>query len=210
MLPFNMPLFKLSKPRLAALACALALATGFAVSASDAQDRTELLRRIEASAAGTQRFIALLDSKDQATRLAALNEMSRSGDPALAELAIERGLASADPAMRAVAMRLAFRPVRAIVVQVAAPQSPTPEAREVLKLCGSVNYAIEDYKADAGGFVAKGQDNVGAGQVSGVSINITNEYGCSLTGTLGADGVFAGIVSAPYRKGSLPATFRLR
>jgi hypothetical protein len=196
----------------AALAAAFALvvAAGIAVSGARAQDRSDLVRRIEASAAGLQRFIALLDSKDQATRLAALAEMSRSGDPALAELAIERGLASADPAMRAVALRLAFRPVRAIVAQVAVPQSPTSDAREVLKLCGSVNYAIEDYKADGGGFVAKGQDNTGTGQVSGLSIHIANEYGCSLTGTLGNDGVFSGIVSAPYRKGSLPATFRLR
>jgi hypothetical protein len=173
--------------------------------------RDALERSIQAKSGDLQRFIDLLQSPSQATRLAALSELGRHSDPSFVELAITHGLASEDPAQRGVALRAAFRPVRSIVARVIAPSTPSAEASEVLKICGSgVQYIVEGYKYDTGAFEVRGQDHAGVGHVSGSAISLTIEYGCSLTGVLQPDGSFQGMVSAPYRKGALPAVFALR
>jgi hypothetical protein len=194
--------------RLAAAGLALALLAGLPCEAP-ASD--EVIQRIRNSAGEMQRYLDLLASLSQATRIAAISEMSRSPNPALVDLAIETGLASNDAAMQAIAVRAAFRQVRSIVAKLAPPSPLTPQAQEVLKMCGEgVQYAIEGYNFDTGHFEVRGQDHAGVGQINGSTISLTIEYGCSLTGVLQQDGSFAAMVSAPYRKGALPAKFAFR
>jgi hypothetical protein len=192
---------------LRAAAVALVLAAGAAaITAANAND---VVRRIEQRAASMDSYLKLLDAPSQATRIAALSEMAGSTDTAMVDLAIETGLKSSDPAMRAIAMRAGFRQVSSLVAKLA--PSSGAAAAEVVKACGdAVQYRIEGYKHDTGKFEAHGQDHAGVGQVNGTTVSITIDYGCSLTAALQPDGTLAGLVSAPYKKGSLPirATFR--
>lgn len=176
-----------------------------------ARSDSNLLQRIKASSATLQRYVDLLNSPKQATRLAALTQMSRSKDTALVELAIDSGLASDDPAMQAIALRTAFRQVRSIVAKLRRPKTPDAQALEVLKLCGeAVQYTIEGYDERKGHFEVRGQDQTGVGNINGSTLSLTIDYGCSLTGVLQPNGMFSGLVSAPYRKGTLPARFAFR
>ncbi|MEQ1731814.1 MAG: hypothetical protein ABL982_25865 [Vicinamibacterales bacterium] len=185
-------------------------ATAISLSAGAAH-ADDLVQKIRATTDTYQRYVDLLDSSSQATRIAALTEMTKSKDTALVDLAIEKGLSSRDDAMLAIAARAAFRQVRSIVARVNAPQPPTAQSQEVVKLCGDgVQYSIDKFNAETGQFEARGQDHVGVGQINGASLSLTIEYGCSLTGVLQPDGTFSGMVSAPYRKGALPAKFAFR
>ena len=124
--------------------------------------------------------------------------MTKSKDSALVDLAIEKGLSSRDDAMQAIAARAAFRQVRSIVARVEAPQPPTAQSQEIVKLCGDgVQYGIDKFNPETGPFEARGQDHVGVGQINGASLSLTIEYGCSLTGSLKPDGTFSGRVMAP-------------
>lgn len=194
-----------------ALLIACAVVAIVSTPVANAQGRDDLLQRISATASDMQRYVDLLRSSSQATRLAALAEMSKSSNPALVDLAIETGLGSDDRAMQAVATRAAFRQVRSIVARIAPQGPPNTQAQEVIKMCGEgVQYTIENYNFETGHFEVSGQDHVGVGNINGGTLSLTIEYGCSLTGVLQSDGSFAGIVSAPYRKGALPAKFAFR
>ena len=174
-----------------------------------AQPATDLSTRIAARSATVQRHLDLLASPSQATRSAAFTEMTSSGDPALNDIAVEAALASPDPAMQALGVRAGFKQVRSLVAKLAPPTGA--EGLEVQKACGdAVQYKIENYSFAKGTFEAHGQDHAGVGQVNGTTVSITIDYGCSLTGKLQPDGSLAGLVSAPYKKGSLPmrAVFR--
>ncbi len=176
-----------------------------------AQNADPLVLKVRAASVELKRYIDLLQSKDQATRLAALAEMGRSADPAIYELAIESGLSSPDRALKALALRLAFARVRSIVARVEVPAQPTKAEQEAMKHCvNGASYLIEGYRPETGHFEARGQGQSGAGSASGTTVSITLEYGCSLAGELQADGTFAGLASAPYQKGAFPARFSLR
>lgn len=191
----------------ALIAAAVAMATTplWLAGASSADP----LAAIEAKARSVRKYVDLLKSPDQAVRVAAVTEMVASKDVALADLAIETALESPDPAMRAIGLRAGFTQVRSLVAKLSPARSPEEQA--VVKACGdAVQYKIEGYSMAKGTFEASGQDSSGVGQVSGSTVSITIEYGCSLAGKLQPDGTLAGIVSAPYKKGSLPmrAAFR--
>lgn len=185
------------------LACALSLGTASAQSLPDVQGK------VRAAGEMVQKHLDLLRSPKEATRVAALTEMLASGNTALSDLAIETALASEDRALQAIALRAGFRQVRSLVAKLS--DAADPAGRAVVQACGdAVQYVIESYDARTGAFEVRGQDHSGVGQVSGTSVSLTIEYGCSLAAKLRADGTLIGIVSAPYKKGSLPAevTFR--
>ena len=174
-----------------------------------AQASADLGQRIEARATTLRRHLDLLRAPQQATRVAAFAEMVTSGDPALVDVAIDAALSSEDPAMQALGLRAGFRQVQALVAKLA--PATTPEGEAVVKACGdAVQYRIENFAYAKGTFEAHGQDHAGVGQVNGTTVSIAIEYGCSLTAKLQPDGTLAGLVSAPYKKGSQPirATFR--
>ena len=87
----------------------------------------------------------------------------------------------------------------------------TGDAPEVVKACGdAVQYQVEEYSYETGTFQVRGQDHTGVGQVNGTTVSLTIDYGCSWTGVLQPDRTLVGLVSAPYKKGSLPATATFR
>ncbi len=171
--------------------------------------RSDLSGRIEDRAQTIAGYLDLLKSPDQATRLAAFAEMTRSGDTALADLAVKTGLSSEDATLQAIALRAGFLQVRSLVAKLVPDSAPHSEA--VIKACGNaVSYKIENFSEAKGTFDAHGNDTAGVGQVSGATVSITLEYGCSMTAKLQRDGSLVGLIAAPYKKGTQPmrANFR--
>ncbi len=192
-----------------ALTCLLAfLGAGGPIRAETIPDVTG---RANEAAAALRRNLELLSSRDPAIRLSGLNEIARSKNPALIEAAVSAALNSEDKAVRALGLRIAFSQVRSLVAKLETPVPTTSESQAVVLACGnSVQYAIEKYNYETAGFEVRGQDHVGVGNVSGDTISMTIEYGCSFTAILQPDGSLAGLVSAPYKKGALPARAALR
>lgn len=207
---------------IAAIAAVAAFAAGLPSVLTDGRARAQaalqtghqappadLLKRIETRAATLKRHLDLLRAADQPTRVAAFAELLASNDPALTDIAIDAALTSPDAALQALGLRAGFRQVQALVAKLAPVAGP--EADAVVKACGdAVQYRIEGFSYATGKFEAHGQDHAGVGQVNGTTVSITIDYGCSLTAKLQPDGSLAGLVSAPYKKGSLPirASFR--
>lgn len=200
-----------SRSVLTASALAVLAAIVASPGPASAQQLTDLTPKIRETSAGIERHLRLLKSPEQATRIAAFTEMIRSGTPALIDLAIETALASDDQAMRALGLRAGFLQVRSLVAKLTpSPQSPA-QSQAVIQACGdATQYKVEGYSHEAGTFEVHGQDHTGVGQVSGATVSLTIQYGCSLTASLQPDGSLAGIVSAPYKKGSLPAKISFR
>lgn len=170
---------------------------------------TDLLKRIEVRAASLKRQLDLLRANEQPTRIAAFAELLASNDPTMTDVAIDAALTSPDAALQALGLRAGFRQVQALVAKLSPAAGPEGEA--VVKACGdAVQYRIEGFSYTTGKFEAHGQDHAGVGQVNGTTVSIAIEYGCSLTAKLQPDGSLAGLVNAPYKKGSLPirASFR--
>lgn len=186
---------------LAAAVCAPAMA----------ETQADVTKRIGDTAGVVRRHLDLVAARDPATRLAAFHEMVRSGSPLLAEAAIGAALQSEDATLAALGLRAAMVQVRALVARLETGAAPSAEAQAVIQACGSAaNYRVDKYSYDTATFEVRGQDQVGAGNVSGATLTMTLEYGCSFSGRLGRDGVLTGIVSAPYKKGALPARIMLR
>ncbi len=189
---------------------AVALATCILSMTGSAQGAGDLVPRIQASAGEITRLMGLLKSNDPATRVAAFKEIIGANNPALADLAIETALASEDRTLQALGLRGGFRQVRSLVAKLDARQGGAA-SQSVVQACGdAVQYMVEKYSFDSGKFDVRGQDHTGVGQVNGTVVSLTIEYGCSFTGTLQPDGSLLGLVSAPYKKGSLPATATFR
>lgn len=178
---------------------------------ASAQTMTDLTPRIRDTAGTIQKNLDLIHAPDQATRVAAFHEILRSKNPAMIDVAIEAALASDDRSLQALGVRTAFMQVRSIVAKLDSRSNAASQTQAVVQACGdAVQYTVEGYSYETGMFEVRGQDHVGVGQVNGTTVSLTIEYGCSMTGTLQSDRTFVGLVSAPYKKGSLPAraTFR--
>lgn len=174
-----------------------------------AQSAPDLSGRIDSRSQVVERYLGQLRSPNQATRVAAFAEMTSSGDSILADLALKTALSSEDPALQSMALRAGFRQINALMAKLVPDGSPQSDA--VVKACGNaVSYRIENYSEPKGTFEAHGNDTAGVGQVSGTTVSITLEYGCSLSGKLQRDGSLVGVVSAPYKKGTLPMRINFR
>jgi hypothetical protein len=179
--------------------------------AASAQNVVDLTQRIQDTAGTIQKKLDLLKSPDQTMRVATFHETLRSKNPAMIDVAIEAALASEDRSLQALGVRAAFMQVRSIVAKLDGRGNSSSQTQAVIQACGdAVQYMVEGYSYETGTFEVRGQDHVGVGQINGTTVSLTIEYGCSMTGTLQSDRTFAGLVSAPYKKGSLPAraTFR--
>lgn len=206
-----MSIARLKRHRSAIARGAALAALSIAIPPVAAQQVADVTHRIRDTTVIIQKHIDLLRSPERATRVAAFTEMVKSGNPALVDVAIDTALSSDDQTMQALALRAGFLQVRALLAKLTpAPQSGT-QSQAVIQACGdAVQYQVENYSYETGAFEVRGQDHVGVGQVNGRVVSLTIEYGCSLTGTLQADSTLTGIVSAPYKKGSLPAKINFR
>lgn len=187
------------------------LAAGLGTVPVRAEQVADLSARVQETSAAMRRTLEHLGSRDPVTRLAAMHEIARSNNPALIDATVSTMIRSDDELLRAFALRIAFRQVRALVARLDPPVPANVESQAVVQACGNaVQYTIEKYSYEKGGFEVRGQDHVGVGNVSGNTVSLTIEYGCSFSGTLDKDGSLVGLVSAPYKKGALPARMMLR
>ncbi len=196
-------------PALAGCMLWLVAACLVAAAPAAAQKIVDVPSRIRETTVSIQHYLDLLRSPSEATRIAAFTEMAKSRTPALVDLAIETGLSSDDRTLQALALRAGFQQVRSIVAKLTSQSGSAAQA--VIQACGdAVQYQVENYSHETGTFEVRGQDHTGVGQVNGTTVSLTIEYGCSLTGTLQSDRTLSGIISAPYKKGSLPARITFR
>ncbi len=136
--------------------------------ASNAENSAqELLEKIQERAAKVQEFKALLNNPDQATRLAALDLMTSSEDPVMQEAAYSIGFASADNAMRAVALRRKLKNIQSLAITF---DSSSMNEKEKNKYAEGIILEISDYDAENGQMNVKNK-STGKGQITGTKFN---------------------------------------
>jgi hypothetical protein len=196
--------------RLATIAAALLVMVPAVRAQQAPAPPPDLTAKIAADAEIIRKHLDLLRSDDVAVRTAAFRALADSGHPVYVDLAIDAAIASGDPVMRALAVRAGFRQVRSLSARLTRPPVETPATEEVAKVCGeAVQYTIEGYDPATGRFEARASGQSGVGNISGATVSITLEYGCSVSGIL-VGRRFQGHVTAPYNKGirAMEMTFR--
>ena len=123
------------------------LAQGGAASKSEPLDPAQ----IRARAQRVKDLRALLADPDQNVRLSALDEMLKSSDPVMQEIAFESGFASADNAMRAVALRAKLGRIKGFAIEI---QPPKDADKKVLEMAsqfgGTVAVTIKTFDPATG------------------------------------------------------------
>jgi hypothetical protein len=162
--------------------------------------------QIKARAQRIKDMRALLSDPDQNVRLAALDEMIKSGDPVMQEVAFETGFASADSAMRSVALRAKIAKIKALTIEVSPPSGG--DAAKALNDVGGQTQGlpIKSFDAATGAIVFDGY-NSPSGQVSGseLSIRWANK---AARFRLESGAMLKGSITGP-NVATLPATIRL-
>jgi hypothetical protein len=106
--------------------------------------------KIRAQAQRMKEYRALLADPDSNVRLAALDEMLKSSEPALRELAFEAGFASADQNMRALALRARILSMKSFVLELQnLPKLEDQELRRFSANFGGLAPSFEIEKVDA-------------------------------------------------------------
>ena len=150
---------------------------------------------------------ALLNDPDSTIRLATLNEMLKSEDPALRQLGMEAGFASADQSMRALAIRLRFRPPADFVLEIAPVEGATKQEIDSLAKFGAHRHVRVKTFDDANGQMdLEGGHRGDTARLSGTLLTI-NFSRCQGNLRLGDGGILTGLLSCGGARAS--ATARL-
>lgn len=173
-----------------------------------AQSAEELLNEISERKERINQFRALLNDPDQSTRLAALDVMLSSDDPAMKEIAYGIGFNSADEAMRALTLKGKFRDITMLPFTLDAGKDATETEKNTLeKLAGAYSFRLNEFDADSGRFTFTGSDASSSkhGQISGTRVSFQSRLcqgdlalgdGAVLAGELRCSGNFQGSYSA--------------
>jgi hypothetical protein len=106
--------------------------------------------KIRAQSQRMREYRALLADPDSNVRLAALDEMLKSGEPALRELAFEAGFASADQNMRALALRARIMSMKSFILELKNVEKLDDERwRKVVSYFGGPALSFTITKVDA-------------------------------------------------------------
>lgn len=178
-----------------------------------AQSAEELLNEIQARKERINQFRALLNDPDQSTRLAALDVMLSSDDPAMKEIAYGIGFNSADEAMRALTLKGKFRDITMLPFTLSTSKDPTETEKNTLeKLAGAYSFRLNEFDADSGRFTFFGPDYPGSkrsGQISGTRVSFQSHL-CQGDLTLGDGAVLSGELRCRRNfQGSYSATVSL-
>ncbi len=177
-------------PSLATLVLFVALATP--VPALESAD--DLKASIDARAMEIKKFHVLLESNDQATRLAALDALLASDDLALRQFAYETAFASKDQSMRSIALKRKVGEMKNLVVDVGTGKNPTEKEKKVLASWGGTYaFEIKSFDEKTGTFESTDPNHNGKGQVSGTTLSFAQRY-CNGTFSLGDGAVLTGIL----------------
>lgn len=108
--------------------------------------------KIRAQSQRMREYRALLADPDSNVRLAALDEMLKSSEPALRELAFEAGFASADQNMRALALRARILSMKSFSLELQNTEKLADEAWQKItyEFRGFLTFAIRKVDAQTG------------------------------------------------------------
>lgn len=108
--------------------------------------------KIRAQSQRMREYRALLGDPDSNVRLAALDEMLKSSEPALRELAFEAGFASADQSMRALALRARVFSMKSLSLELENTEKLADEAWQkfITQFRGALTFAIRKVDAQTG------------------------------------------------------------
>ncbi|UZD67071.1 arsenical pump-driving ATPase GET3 [Marinobacter sp. AN1] len=189
----------------------MTLALTFLPFSASGQSAEELLKQINERKERINQFRALLNDPDQTTRLAALDVMLKSEDPAMKEIAYGAGFSSADDAMRALALKGKFRDLQVIPFKLTLQQETTETEEKILqKWAGTYRFQLAEFDEASGRFVFVGNDHNSRnnGQVSGTGMEFQGGYcrgdftlgdGASLIGEIRCQGGYEGTYIASAR-----------
>jgi hypothetical protein len=105
--------------------------------------------KIRAQSQRMREYRALLADPDSNVRLAALDEMLKSSEPALRELAFEAGFASADQAMRALALRARIFSMKSFILELQnVAKLPDEEWQKIIQRIGGSVITVQITKVD--------------------------------------------------------------
>lgn len=137
----------------------------------------EILEQARGRSRDMEELKAVLNGPDQNMRLAVFDVMVTNGDNAMREIAIEMGLASADPLMQAMAFKEVImgldRIVMSLEIDTTQPETVQAKAQVVLNSTGSsYSFQITDRDRKAGTFKMR----TNSGQVSGTMLSFKNGH----------------------------------
>jgi len=148
--------------------------------------------KIRAQSQRMREYRALLADPDSNVRLAALDEMLKSSEPAMHELAFEAGFASADQNMRALALRARILSMKAFILELQNVEKLEDERwRRVIQHFGpSPSFTITKVDAQTGNIEIQQCPGRVAGQEftfscggNGAAVRLRLTDGAVMTGT---------------------------
>jgi len=155
-----------------------ALLASYPTPAPAQSSAAELLEQARARSRDLEELKAVLNGPDQNMRLATFDVMVRSGDEAMREVAIDLGMASADPLLQGMALKETILSLNMLIfdleVDSSQPQSIQDKAQQILQSKGATyQLPINDADRDAGTFRTKSKPG---GQVSGTTLTFQSGY----------------------------------
>jgi hypothetical protein len=164
--------------RIVCALCAVALFLIEPVPVYAQTSAAEMLEQARARSRDMEELKTVLNGPDQNMRLATFDVMANSGDGAMREIAIDVGLASADPLMQATAFKEVILSLDRIYftleIDTSQPETVQQKAQAYLNSNGA-KYDLSITKADkkTGTFTVKSNNT---GQVSGTTLSFKNGH----------------------------------
>jgi hypothetical protein len=187
---------------LPAVTASLVLFVALATPVPALPSADDLKASIDERAMDIIKYRVLLESNDQATRLAALDALLASDDLALRAFAYETAFASKDRSMRAIALKRKIGEMKTLVIDVEAGKTATDKEKKVMTAWGGTYaFELQSFDAKTGTFKTSDYDHNGEGQVTGTTLSFSHRFcngtfslgdGAVLTGTLGCKGKWEG------------------
>ncbi len=151
--------------------------------------------KIRAQSQRMKEYRALLADPDANVRLAAQDEMLKSSEPALRELAFEAGFASADQNMRALALRSRVLSMKSISLELQNTEKLTNEAwQKIIKeFQNGLSFAIKKVDSQSGNIELGNAYGDHVGRVAGQELSFSGRHiavrlrltdGAVMTGTI--------------------------
>ena len=201
--------YKVILQRLVISACVVYLP----VSLAEPPSTNLILRQVQERAAKIEEYRRLLNNPDQNVRVAGLDVMLKSDDPAMREIAFNIAFASADDTMRAVALRNKFTYMKNLNFKLSLGSDPTEQEKKAIIIHFGNIYAIKLDSYDSNSGTLKFSDGRGEGQVSGTGLELQDNRGiCTGNFILGEGAELVGTIhcKASGIRGTYKATLRLQ
>lgn len=170
----------------------------------------EIIAQAQQRAGKIDEYRQLLNNPDQNVRLAGLDILLKSDDPAMREIAFSLGFASLDDTMRAITLKNRFSDLKVLNFQMSLRDKPTETEKSAIveKFGGVYAVKLKSYDVNTGWLVFSG----GEGQVVGTGLDFQRDR-CRGSFLLGEGAVLEGVINCKgisHYDGSYKATLRLQ